>query len=128
MMPCSEIQPFVESLSSGGSNGRLLRLGYRIAGSGMPVATLEIPLSVIQDPITQETSITLNPTGTVAVTTEFNDSGAIAMRQEIFPGPACPTNVGSAQSTYGRSWIKRLSSSSGEAGAVNPTSRSLQLI
>jgi hypothetical protein len=51
LMPLSEIQPFAETASSAGGGDELLRLGYRIAGSGADFATLEVPLSVVREAI-----------------------------------------------------------------------------
>jgi hypothetical protein len=68
---------------SAGAGSELLRLGYRIAGGSADLVALEVPLSVVREAIARDISTRVTQTGTVSVSSVFDDSGSKAGSCEI---------------------------------------------
>ncbi|MBR1187356.1 hypothetical protein [Bradyrhizobium sp. AUGA SZCCT0160] len=80
-----EVEPFGEvyHLNDAGHSNEVLRFGYRVAGTDTVLASIAVPLSVVQRALPREVSARLDPNGTIYVSLELDELGGSAHFEEI---------------------------------------------
>jgi hypothetical protein len=68
-----EVEMFgeVHHLNDAGHSNEVLRFGYRVAGTDTVLASIAVPLSVVQGTLPREVSARLDPNGTIYVSSNF---------------------------------------------------------
>ena len=61
----------------------MLRFGYRLAGTDIILAAIEVPLCVVQQSIPQEVQLRLNQDGTIVASPSFDGAGRCRGIKEI---------------------------------------------
>lgn len=80
-----QVEPFGEVLrfNDAGHSNKILRFGYRCAGTNTVLASIAVPLAVVQRILPYEVSARLDPSGTIYVSLELRELGGSAHFEEI---------------------------------------------